>query len=352
MPELDYLSTTHRTIAWLKKAHDEKTLVMKPPFQRNPVWTDLQKAYLIDTILHGYPVPELYMQEEVDEAGKEKHVVVDGQQRTRACLEFLEGTFTMDPEQSPDWPDASFEDLTAAEKKRFYAYQFVVRKLPDVPDLQLREIFQRLNRNVVALNEQELRHATYSGKFITLMEKLADLDYWEGTGLFSASAVRRMQDVEFISELAVAFLHGPQNKKQSLTKWYVAYEKEFEEASRVESAFAAVLGELDQILPHIKKTRWRKRSDFYTLFGVMASHHDKLPLSKKSRLRAAPLLELFATQIDIYMTAESANNREEMDKLPNHAKKYAVAVQRAASDLGNRKERASILDHYLKPLWH
>ena len=64
-----FLNTTNRTIAWFKQAHDNDELVMKPPFQRNPVWTYPQKSYLIDSILNGFPIPEIYMQEFVDESG-------------------------------------------------------------------------------------------------------------------------------------------------------------------------------------------------------------------------------------------------------------------------------------------
>lgn len=347
----DFLGTTHRTIAWLKKAHDDGILEMKPPFQRNPVWSEVQKAYLIDTILQGFPIPELYMQEDVDENGNGKHIVVDGQQRTRACLEFLEGGFTLDGEQSPKWADLGFEDLTAAQKKKIFAYEFVVRKLPSIDDNQLREIFRRLNKNVVALNEQELRHATYGGEFIKLVEKLADLEYWEGTGVFTPNAVRRMLDVEFISELVVAVLHGPQNKKLTLDKWYAAYEKEFDEASNVETLFTDVLRELQHILPNIRKTRWKKRSDFYSLFSVFAHHRDLLPLTKQMRSRATKLLEVFGGFVDIYVVAEGAQDTKTISGIPTGISKYAVAVQRAASDLNNRKERFNQLDAYLKPVW-
>jgi uncharacterized protein with ParB-like and HNH nuclease domain len=59
---------------------------MKPPFQRNPVWIHPQKSYLIDSILNGFPIPEIYMQEFVDEGGNERHVIIDGQQRIISIL--------------------------------------------------------------------------------------------------------------------------------------------------------------------------------------------------------------------------------------------------------------------------
>ena len=96
----DYLNSTRRSVAFFKKAHDENRLEMKPPFQRNPVWTEVQKAFLIDTILYGYPIPELYVQELVNQDGVENYVIVDGQQRIRACLEFIEGAFSLWPRKA------------------------------------------------------------------------------------------------------------------------------------------------------------------------------------------------------------------------------------------------------------
>src|SRR5580698_8391250 len=97
-----YLNTTHRTVIWFKRAFEGNELVIKAPFQRNPVWSDRQKGALIDTILLEYPIPELYMQELTDDSGNQKHVVVDGQQRIRAVLSFLAGEFELDDE-SPHW---------------------------------------------------------------------------------------------------------------------------------------------------------------------------------------------------------------------------------------------------------
>ena len=65
-------------------------LDMSPSYQRNAVWTNRQKSYLIDTILNGYPIPEIYIQEDIDEAGHAMFIIVDGQQRLRAVLDFLD----------------------------------------------------------------------------------------------------------------------------------------------------------------------------------------------------------------------------------------------------------------------
>src|SRR6266540_1582151 len=87
-PQL-FLEATMHTVSWFWNRLRDQSLNMKPPYQRNPVWQISQKAYLIDSILRGYPVPELYLQTITSATGDEQHIVVDGQQRVRACLEFL-----------------------------------------------------------------------------------------------------------------------------------------------------------------------------------------------------------------------------------------------------------------------
>lgn len=339
-----YLNTTHRTVAWFKKAFDAGELDIKAPFQRNPVWTDRQKGSLIETILLEYPIPELYMQEVIDEAGAEKHVVVDGQQRIRAVLSYLAGDYSLDDE-SPVAPDLTFDELTPADRKKIFEYGFVVRLLPEMPDEELRAIFQRINRNTVTLNPQELRHATYWGPFIKLMEELADLDFWANCGIFSANDRRRMLDAEFISELTIALLNGLQNKKRTLEEYYQQYEGKFEARDDVWNLFVKVLGEIDQLLPSISKTRWRKKSDFYTLFLALAKYQAKLPMPSEARERLSAELISLASAVDSLISEAVASEAVSED-----VRKYLRNVERAASDLGARKAREQVLDGVLQPI--
>lgn len=340
----DYLNTTHHTVAWLRKAESEGTLDVAPPFQRNPVWTTPQKAFLIDTLLRAYPVPEIYMQDSVDQHGTERHIVVDGQQRIRACLEFIGGQFSLLEEHTPEYAGLNFSGLPPEAKTRVFQYKFVVRLLPEMPVEELRAIFGRLNRNVVALNAQELRHATYWGPFIRQMESLADDSYWAGTGIFSPADVRRMLDVEYVSELTVAALHGPQTKKASLDQWYEIYEETYEEERHVAELFRTVLAELGVVLPDIRNTRWRKKSDFYSLFGLLSARRDRLPLAREEREFMTRQLEDFGTEVDRFLSDPETGVSVE-------AKRYAAAVERAATDVANRRTRLRELDRTLADAW-
>lgn len=343
----DFTETTRRTPAWIKRAIDADILEVKPPYQRNPVWLDPQKSSLIDTILRGYPIPELYMQDVIDSEGNERHFIVDGQQRIRACMEFIDGEFELHPEEAPSHPEMTFDDLTEEEKKKIWGYPFIVRLMPDIPEEEMRDIFKRINRYNMALNRQELRHATYWGEFISSMEGLAKNEYWVTSGIFSANAFRRMLDVEFISELAIAVLRGPQNKKASLDRWYRTYEEEFEERAETEQIFEEVLGEFDLVLPDLKSTRWRRTSDFYTLFTTFASHVADLPLSKQGRKAAREKLLKFGSEVTAALAKESPKGV----RVSVRAKRYARDVERAASDLARRQGRRKVLEAVLKDVW-
>jgi hypothetical protein len=344
----DFLNITTRTVAWLKNNEDAGELTLKPPYQRNPVWLTPQKAALIDTILRRYPIPEIYIQDVVDAQGAEHHFVVDGQQRIRACLEFVRGEFPLDPAESPEYGEVHFEDLPEDVRQEIFSYKFVVRVMPDIGETEVRSIFKRLNQNVLALNRQELRHSTYWGEFIQTMEKLASDEFWSEAGIFSANDFRRMLDIEYVSELAVGYLNGFQNKKDSLDRWYAAYEEEFPERPNVERVFSAVTGELSQVLPDMRRTRWRNKSDSYTLFLVFAAHADDLPLAREARSEAHDRLLKFADDVSNYLTQVRAGRSP---RVARRIAEYAGAVRAAATDLANRRARADQVESLLSDIW-
>jgi hypothetical protein len=343
----NFLHTTHRTVSWFKKTFGNNELELAAPFQRNPVWTNTQKAFLIDTILNQFPIPELYMQDVVSGNGEEQYIVVDGQQRVRAVLDFLQGNYSLDGEEvSRQWRNLRFEELGVDEKKVVFGYKFVVRILPQMSEEGLRKIFTRLNRNVVALNEQELRNATYWGSFIKAIQYISDDDlFWSDSGIFSANDHRRMIDQEYISELAIAYLHGPQNKKDKLNDYYQLYEDNFDSRDRMVSEFRKITSEIDQILPNLKETRWRKKSDFYTLFLGMAEKVNEFPLSADARNEVSERVLDFGQRVEALLRLEetqwSGSDRE--------AVKYARGVARAASDRSNRVARAEAFSSFVFP---
>lgn len=343
----DYLNSTTQNIAWFKKIYDEGTLEIHPPFQRNPIWTDKQCSYLIDSILRGYPIPEVYLQEKVDPDGKVITVVVDGQQRIRSFLRFIENEYSIDETQSTRWGGMCFDDLSEEERIAFFKYKFVIRVLPDIDEDEIRNIFQRINRNNIALNPQELRQSTYRGDFIQSMNYIADKKYWDDLGIFTPQKVRRMLDVEFISEIAIAYLNGLQNKKQKLDYYYRLYEQDYPEREEVETLFDKVIGEILQTLPNIKETRWSNMIDFYTLFLVLAEQEKQFPLDSERRSRLENVLVSFSNAISIY---QKSNADEEEAPASKNVADYASGI-RNSSDLGSRRIRFAALKSELSSIF-
>src|SRR4051794_29530468 len=123
--------STEQIISWFRDRYREGTLEIKPPFQRKPVWVARQKSYLIESILLGLPVPEVYIQQIVDDEGTTTYAIVDGQQRIRTVLQFIgvesdpaEQQFNkfaldkVDPQSR--FYGLAFADLSSDAKRAFY----------------------------------------------------------------------------------------------------------------------------------------------------------------------------------------------------------------------------------------
>ena len=90
-------SPSNRKISALYKDIKRENLILQPDFQRRFVWNNKHKEKFIDTILEGYPVPEIYVaQRGIDiETIESEEVVVDGQQRLHTIVEYID-----EPEES------------------------------------------------------------------------------------------------------------------------------------------------------------------------------------------------------------------------------------------------------------
>ena len=122
--------TTHK-VTQIHKWHKEKCLELAPPFQRKPVWSEKTKSYLIDTILSDLPVPEVYMQVKTDKDGNTQYIVVDGQQRIRSILSFIEGELEIIETESSKYGGKKFADffVTTCFNRGWTAKVFLTREL-------------------------------------------------------------------------------------------------------------------------------------------------------------------------------------------------------------------------------
>jgi hypothetical protein len=334
-----------QSISWFNDRLKEESLVFKPPFQRNPVWLEKHKAYLVDTVLHNLPVPEIYIQKETDETGNTIYSIVDGQQRVRALLEFPLGRFSLLEKFSPGRDGVVWDDLGSEEKKRFWNYRLVVREIEGATDDELRDLFQRLNQHTIALNAQELRNARFKGDFIQTVTELADQDFWSDHRLVSANEIRRMLDIEYVAELLVGVMHGPQNKKTSLDKFFESYEERIPGKDAHLKRFEAARSASQALLPDLRATRWRGKSDFYSLFLCLADLSQGRRLASAKQKEASKALHSFGEAVTSVLSKTGGR------KVPPSVLKYANAVEKAASDKDRRETRHEVLTRLLEPFF-
>ena len=356
-----------QTISWFQKEYKEGTITLRPPYQRKPVWAARQKCYLIESILYGFPIPEIFVHETTSADGETLHAVVDGQQRIRTVLQFLGlTTVTASGEPEPDeeeftgftldkfdkgsdpspWIGKRFAELTKEEKVKFFEYKFHIRYLKAADDAELRIMFTRLNRYLTALNAQELRHAIYTGPFAKLAEELADSEYWLKAGLMTRALIRRLGDVDFVSQLLIGVIHGPEGGSAAIVdEYYRQYEDyDIEEGipdqRRARRLFDQTLRSIQTLFPNLQEAtelRWGNRADFYSLFIALADvirEHDTPKEQQIPNLRA--VLEDFSKDVNRRLANEDA-------KVALEVTEYVRAVEKGVNDKARRADRHRVL---------
>ena len=171
-------SPTTKDISLLLHLYQQGQLTLAPEFQRNSVWPAPAKAYLIDTILNERPIPLLFFQRVTSaQTGRPAYQVIDGQQRLRAIFDFLDDRFRLtQSDKKAKFYNKTFSALTSEWKDRINNYDLVIEELSGYSESDIRDMFVRMNRYVVKLSSQELRHAKSTGKFHEFVERLKDWD--------------------------------------------------------------------------------------------------------------------------------------------------------------------------------
>jgi hypothetical protein len=330
-------TATNRKITWFVRENEAGSLDLSPAFQRRPVWSPEQSSYLIDTILNNLPFPEIYIRSSTTPDGVTNYEVVDGQQRVRSMLDFAANELQLEGEEiSPTLNGITFDELTPSQKTAFWDYDVVTRELHEATDGDIRDLFRRLNISAINLNDQELRHAKYTGEFLKTMEDLADDEWWINHRVVNLRQIRRMEDVEFISELFVAVMAGPQDKKKTLESYYADFDPSFPEKNTWVRRFRDTRTLMTEILSDEEIKGWSGKSDFYTLFHVLSTLLESRWTTKQKQ-NTANELRLFHTRV------AQAKRKDNERKYPTYIHEYADAVSRAATDVARRTTRSNIL---------
>jgi hypothetical protein len=156
-----------RVIADIITDIKRRRLIISPYFQRDFVWRTVHKIDFIDTILRGFPFPQIFLAKgDVDvETMTLTACVVDGQQRLNAILGYIEGQFSVSGK--------TYSELEIPEKEEFLKYEVPTIELDlKHDDPSVIEIFKRLNRTFYSLSNIERLSTEYASSEFMLLAKL------------------------------------------------------------------------------------------------------------------------------------------------------------------------------------
>ena len=322
-------SASNRRLRVLLTALSDKTLDPRPEFQRRLVWSNNDKVQFIETVLEGFPFPEIYIASghvEMD-TGRGIEMLVDGQQRMTTLHQYFLGSDdlrlgTLVP---------PYKALSDDEKLEFLEYEVVVRDLGKLPLNEIKRIFEKINSTSYGLNAMEIRNARFAGVFKDFCESLASEEFFEEFRVFSAAEIRRMQDVRYCIVLVASILSGYFNRDDDVETFLEMYCEVFPKEQIVKE-------QLEEAFHFIKSlgfpadARIFKKADLYTAIVEYA----KLPEPVRQGLVARDCYQRLAR---FYYHVDSAPDSPEYT---GDAAIYHKASLQATNDRSNRVRRGEV----------
>lgn len=191
-------------------------IIKMPPFQRNYVWDVKRASKLIESIILGLPIPQVFLYER----GKNNFYVIDGQQRLLTIYFFVKQRFPNKagrdilrdyltgeekinaevlaqdryftnfslkltspvPTETNKFNNLKYETL--GDYKHVFDYLRTIRTVvikqnePDDQDSSMYEIFNRLNTGGQNLTQQEIRMSLFYSDFYGMVLKLNKNEKW------------------------------------------------------------------------------------------------------------------------------------------------------------------------------
>ena len=344
--------------------HEEGMLELTPKFQRRSVWSPAARSFFIDSLLRGYPVPPLHIRMLPSAlAQRPKREVIDGQQRLRTIFDFMQNKIRLGRNLHADWASKSFEQLTDEQRERLKLSQFHVYQYQAIDDETVLEIFARLNTYSVRLNKQELRNGKYFGEFKHLVYNLSRdyLSFWRTNHVFGESAIARMLEAEFVSELLVLQFDGFQDKKGSLDSYYAGLDEDWPatptrlprgrgalfkpkawlSSEAAEEHFRSTFDHMtEQVGDLVPSTPFRRVPLLYTLFSVYYHLMYGLPgQGSPIRRRVPTASEVLSIRAAIGECAVAYDVDRRDEAVPAWERSFALASARQTDNIGPRQIR-------------
>ena len=271
MDRVDYQSLMVQDIRNLDNSGE---LDYSPWYQRRSVWTTPQKSYLINTLIEQKPIPAIYIRYSLDlDRGKTVREVVDGQQRIRAILGFCHDEFSVKHPEDP--ARLTFSQLSRTQRKGLLLTAIPVGYLLGATDPDVIDIFGRINSVSKSLNAQEKRNSAFSGEFkqFCLRQASSRVELWRTYDIFTANDIARMNEVQFISDLALNLLEGLSDfRPGKLHDIYHRFDEDFPRQAEIAQRMDRLFDFIVEIEPSvIRDTIFSRQPIFFSLLMVLHS---------------------------------------------------------------------------------
>lgn len=248
------------TIKKLYETFKSGNLNLSPPYQRNFIWSTEDQQTLIDSIEKKIPIPNFFILEK----GGGKYEMVDGQQRSRTIVNFIDKAFK----------DFSGKNYSKETYPNLMDFEFPITIIHDTEGADIQKFYALVNKTGIHLNKPEVRKADfYATNLLKLVNDIAVSKKLAALKLFTEATLKRMNDKEFISELLILLKDGHVDKKGLIDEYF---EQDITEefSNELKRKFNSILDKiyiLNSYYP-INKTRYKQRNDFYTLFDFILNY--------------------------------------------------------------------------------
>ncbi len=168
----------------------DRQIWVAPAYQRQFRWDNERCSQLIESLILGIPIPNLFMATNKDNTWE----VVDGLQRLSAIVKFA-GTDELRDRLELKGGPLELEGLLKLSKFNGYTFEALpshiqlhvktrplkVVTLNDKSDTVVRfDLFERLNTGGIILTKQEIRACVYQGEFADALDNLSRIDDFRG----------------------------------------------------------------------------------------------------------------------------------------------------------------------------
>ena len=324
------------TVRQLFDMIQEGLIDIAPEYQRHFVWDNTRQSQLVESLILGIPVPNLFMATNKDSSWE----VIDGLQRLTTLVNFLGDIRLIKKtnengtklklgglEKLDSINSCEFEDLPKSIQLMFMTRPIRVTVLNDRTDFELRyDLFERLNTGGVTLHPQEIRNCVYLGKFKDFVVDCAKNEDFVNVVKMTEKAERTGNREELILKFFAyfedrnMFVHSV---KEFLNDYMAKKTEHFPEQHDYKALFEETFSRLRELLPEGIVRGNRKNITPLVLFeAISVATADIIRDGNQRILDSAKLQEVLDNGELKKLTTGATNSRNKLIQRIQFVKEY------------------------------